>query len=416
MEMPGMKGTARGRPVMVSLWGQDSAPAMRALSVHPTRCWNAFAADSGCSQCRDACMANCIRLAPAPSVDADKCESCGLCTVVCPTGAFEFPRMYQEGRLRASAEMLAGMEPEPRVLIISCQGISGTRGAGESNTNRPLVCLVALDAGHLLGLRLRGAEELLIDAGRCSGCRVAGGLEQLQKLVKRTQALLESLGLSGKAALSTDRREWKDRAAASIFLFSEISYTRREFFARFRQRSSANGAKKILHSRAAAEEAPAATDDARAAASKLPENRKLLLRLMGSGEAFAAAPNEPRWLPMRIVKVRQDCRLCESCARNCPGGALVRNSDAKGVSLSFHLYHCLGCSLCEKICPHGLLESRPLGVEDFPLQRRRVLCERSKIKCADCERPFLPTDDLDVCSTCQRLQKLDQEILGTLAW
>ena len=115
-----------------------------------------------------------------------------------------------------------------------------------------------------------------------------------------------------------------------------------------------------------------------------------------------------------FVEVRQECRLCESCAQNFPGCALSRESDIKGVWLSFQPYRCLGCSHCEKICPHGLLESRPLGVEDFPIRRRRVLCGRRKTKCADCERPFMPTDNSDVCSTCRRLQKLDQEMLETL--
>ena len=95
---------------------------------------------------------------------------------------------------------------------------------------------------------------------------------------------------------------------------------------------------------------------------------------------------------------------------------MALQADVKGVSLSFYPYRCLGCGLCEKICPRGLLKSRPLRGADFPLQRRRVLCDRSKIRCTACERPFLAESDSNVCSTCLRLQKLDKEMLETLTW
>lgn len=409
MEMLEMEGAAPGRPVKVSLWGQASAPVMSALSVHPSRCWNAYSANSGCSRCREACRTNAIGLAPTPSVDPEQCKSCGLCVAVCPTGAFEFPRMYQQGRLRAAAEKLAAIEPHTRGLIVTCPAAGKTQGAQSWNTATPVVCLAALDAGHLVGLAARGAGELLIDASRCSACTVSGGLELVRKLVRRTRALRQSLGLAGKVTLATERGQWSGRAEAGIFLFSEVSYSRREFFAQLRRQGSARAATKEIKPTDVAGGAPTA-------ASTMPESRKLLHRLIGSGGVFSTAPAQPRWLPMRFVEVPRDCRLCESCARNCPGGALALQADVKGVSLSFYPYRCLGCGLCEKICPRGLLKSRPLRGADFPLQRRRVLCERGKIRCTACERPFLATDDSNVCSTCLRLKTLDREMLETLSW
>ena len=88
-----------------------------------------------------------------------------------------------------------------------------------------------------------------------------------------------------------------------------------------------------------------------------------------------------------IVKVSENCTLCDACVSNCPTGALRKSVEGDRVMLQFHHDKCTGCRVCESVCPHSAIHVE-WGVDREMYGRTVTLIQDELVRCRNCGKPL----------------------------
>ena len=264
-----------------------------------------------CSHCETICPKQAIK---NREIDAGKCDNCGLCTAICPTGAIHSDTDYDSA-------LTAVQNLEPQVLM--CQ-----KTAPDS-----LPCLGALNRRLLWALA--DQKPLAIDTSHCASCNPAVAKWLEQEIAACNEALQEA----GKAPLKLVRVKAAPAPAPSV--------PRRSFF-----RSLFTAAKEGATEIAAAQvEHRYAFDPVIWLAKQTP-------------------PVKPAALFPGLA-LKSPCNSCGLCTMLCPEKALAltKPSDNAPASLQFSPIKCTACGLCTGNCPQQALELLPKfqGASSFPL-------------------------------------------------
>ena len=246
-----------------------------------------------CNRCQEICPQQAIH---NREIDREKCDNCGLCTAVCPTGAIQSDTDYD-------AVLTAVKNLSPQVLM--CKKVSP----------QAMPCLGALNRRLLWTLAEK--RELAIDTSRCQQCNptVADWLT----------AEIEACNTALQAA---------DKPLIKLVHVKESApvkepVARRSFF------------RSLFHaaSETAAEIAAAQT------------NRQYAFDPVIWLSKQTTTPNS--LFPQ--LSLDKSCTACGLCHMLCPEKALTIHQEADTPKLDFNPLKCTACGLCVNNCPQSAL-------------------------------------------------------------
>lgn len=248
-----------------------------------------------CQRCEDICPQQAVK---SRSFDPARCDDCGLCTAVCPTGAIRSSIDY-DTCLTQTQQLV------PQVLM--CEKVSP----------QGMHCLGALNRRLLWALA--ALQPLAVDTSRCAVCNPAVA----QWLTAEIAACNESLTAEGRAVIRLVHVQESLPPAPS-------RVGRRSFF------------QSLFHATAQgiADFTEAQTERVYAFDPVIWLEKQQL----AAGSLF----------PQLAVSER--CNVCGLCAMLCPENALtIKTDDTGGKALSFDPLKCSSCRLCIGNCPYDAL-------------------------------------------------------------
>lgn len=336
-----------------------------------------------CAACREACPREAIALAPGPAIDAGRCDGCGVCAAVCPTGALEL-------RALSPAALLA--ETGGSRVEFSCRHSSVARGA-------QVPCLGFLDAGTLLAAAASGADVAL-EAGPCAHCPGRRGLEAAERAAAAANAVLAALGYEPRVAF---RR--RDAYVAAL------GVSRRGLFGFVRQK-----AREHLDADPEAPATPVAKGKAIRGALR-PLRRSLLVQAIGrlrTGQARPdAQPPAGGALPFFDLALSAACDNCGMCLTFCPTAALRAERGRGRATFVFSPDLCLGCAVCVAVCPRRAVSLARATSLPAPGATRSLLARALRC-CVRCGTEYPAVAGETLCPQCAQKQSLEDAIRRTL--
>jgi ferredoxin/coenzyme F420-reducing hydrogenase delta subunit len=316
----------------------------RNLRVDPAQCSRLRHMKSTCTRCMDHCPHHAISFDEAIIIDSDKCDDCGICTAVCPTGALEATKPSND-------ELLKHVEQckETPVLAFACPKVF--KGSDERVVT--VNCLGRLDASILVGAVANNIQHVFLVDGPCQNCPSAIGRQAAAQAVAESNALARAFGISPRISFVSESPF--PTAAASETDASSEALSRRAFFTTFVHESKEAAA--LTVSTVLKKEPENKIGRVKGELpQRLSTKRRLLLeslkRLGQLVNPDYALENES-WATCRI---KSSCTACQMCAFFCPTGALTKTENDGKPALEFRVSHCTNCGMCAEVCYWKSLE------------------------------------------------------------
>lgn len=351
------------------------------INLSPSRCVRSRFKRSSCQKCIGHCPQRAISFQGQIKIDKNKCNGCGICVNLCPTGVFELKDI--------SYIQLFNIIENRGTIVISCEKTFAGFGV-------KVPCLGFLCTSFLVSLIMAGGKSIFIDNSECQGCSNKIAIKVISETVENTNTLVDMLGLKADIIFPGD-------AFNNQY---ELPYSRREILSLFRRQAKYK-VSEMLH----------VADQQRHEdifkEQRIPEHRKLLLdfwpRLPGRIQSQNSC------LLFAEIKVNSNCNLCTVCVKACPTGSLKRFEDDRKVVLKHEIDYCVKCGLCAEICPQGALEhSDTIGLSNFNRRMPKDLIVLPKETCNECGKDFIVTKDSLLCNSCSSKKQLSEEFFANL--
>lgn len=275
------------------LLGEDN---MAKRTIMLTRCLFQYN-NVHCNRCERICPQQAIH---NRIVDEARCDDCGLCTAVCPTGAILSGVDY-DGCLARTKELC------PQVLM--CRKVD----------KKGMPCLGALNRRLLWSLA--ETNDLAIDTSRCQECNPAVA-SWLDKEIAACNAVFER---QGRKKITLVHVKAAQPAAKQV--------ARRGFFRSLIQ-STAQGVKDFTEEQI---------------------KRQYTFDGVFWLEKQQTTPNELFF----GMEISDACNACGLCLSLCPEKALHFSENAGGKSVQFDAQKCSACGLCSGNCPQQAMKLLP---------------------------------------------------------
>lgn len=320
------------------------------------RCLHGRAHLDGCRQCVDICpVAALCSENGLVVVDQYRCQGCGACALVCPSGAIQVPGPRREllsGLGQLLGQSVSGAQIPTRVIFhdMSAQEMVPTTRA--ENCGRDLffaveeVGLIGPDV--LLATLAHGAAAVALICDHRGAAAIREGLAGQMRLgaaiVKGLQLPAESLSFPARSDDLPDipLRGKSPMAAPTDFTLDHD------------KRSLIRLAAARLHSQ----------NGGRQPVIELPDGA-----------------------PFGTIAVTASCSLCMACVSACPAGALL--ADGKRPRLVQIESRCLQCGACKATCPENCISLQPrLLCDPVAANAPRLVHEEEPFKCVVCGEPF----------------------------
>ncbi len=305
-------------------------------------------------------------------VDHLSCEGCGACVSACPTSALQYSEPAPQEIYTRISDMLTFSKEEnvghdPPVIVFHCEemGSKVLQTAGETPyLYSPAVlpievpCLRYVSESNMLAALSLGAAGVgLLGCENCPN----GERELLYQKYEFTQLILKHFDLGKeRVGILTALEGMEEKAVNTLNQFvSKLS------------------------------ESPLT---ARWNIPKQTGNREILSDVFK--DLIEQTSNEPgsveipQELPFAYAEVNESgCTLCRSCANVCPTHAFKFDEDNN--SLHFKHINCVGCGLCEQLCPEKVITlKRELHLEKISLDYREV-AEDEMVACTQCKKHYI---------------------------
>jgi len=283
-------------------------------------------ASAGCKRCVEICRIGALTLRHGqPVIDPGRCNQCGACAGVCPTGAID----AELDDVRAAVMRAAAVEHK---VCLACAQSEKRPGSIR------IRCLNALEPSLLLGAIAAGCEQIEITAGDCGQCPRRAGGRTPGIVISEAMSLARLVGLKPRI----------DVACAP----GGIALGRRLFLRRMVRNAS-----EPVETGEAARQGPCAEyfcnpieDCSR---HEVPRSRLMLLSalrmLRSQNQAVQAVAVNDSALRAPLIDASK-CEGCTICAAACPTGAIKAEQSEDGLKLTTLAGSCVGCGLCVEVC------------------------------------------------------------------
>jgi ferredoxin len=307
----------------------------------------------------DHCPRHAISFDESIKIDVDKCDDCGICTGVCPTGALE------------------GMGPTNAELIHRVEQLEGTASVafacpkafkGSNDHVIAVNCIGRLDESILIGAVAHGISQVSLVDGSCRDCPSSAGRKAAAQAVAESNALAQAFGISPRISFVAEV-PFQTAAPGGTAASSE-ALSRRAFLTAFFRETKATAA---LTVGAVLEKESEKTAECKKGElpQRLSAKRQLLLERLPRLGQLANPDFGLEHGSFATCHIKPSCTACQMCAFFCPTGALSKTEQNGKPAMTFRASRCTNCRLCAEVCYWKSLDLFPtvkLGkvLEDAP--------------------------------------------------
>lgn len=370
------------------------------------RCLLPRAPGSNCELCFTNCPVDAIIRSYTLSIDEDKCIGCGVCWQVCPTEAWTFPYDPEKtlsqtiSSLKVSSiELICPRREEQEGLLSPATVVVNVKK-----------CLAALSLPLLLEAVAAGAQKVWLNDEACEDCPLGSLHKLIEAQARKANVILQAFGRDNAffLRLSVSKEEEPELHEVPIYPGDKPFFTRRDAFS-FLRKEAYEMAEEALRKGLQSLFGPMAGD----AAKHLPQQHRRLIRtLLRLGEpADLEVPAAD--VPFGLVEISDDCTACGACARACPTGALIFESDGKAFRLDFVPLACIGCGICSLMCPTEALRLRETFSFADLFKSVRITVQQGILStCEKCGTRFKSAGSETLCRLCRQSREPGRNLAG----
>lgn len=351
---------------------------------------------SDCQRCLDVCPENAIALEPGPVIN-DRCSGCGLCQTACPTEVFQGEAHTDQHLLSRIGPSLTTDQPRgsEQRQFLHC----GEAEQQHRNSFR-IPCLGSITENFMLGVALRGVDELVLTKGVCSQCRLHKGEQLLDDAVAAFDGLSGSIGLTNFALTLNEMPREKETRLGRRAFFSRMS-TPQESDVRSDLAPAARGGQTL----------PTSTPERHNPTRSSPKRaflQALLEKTVRPEPALFKHDRKSSWAKIKIDA--DNCATCGICVALCPTGAISRKIENGQLSHFFNGSRCNNCRLCEEACPEKVINFEEyLPLTEMLEDEAKAVTNIRLSACFVCGE-VIPPKEGKLCTTCRKRQ------MGNVYW
>jgi len=359
-----------------------------AVRVESTLCARFRCTKSQCAACAVVCpVPGAVRLAEEGAAITAACIGCGACVSACPNGALR----ALEDDARVAQRIRERVQPGA-VFRIACSRAQG-------RADLVLSCLSRLTEALVLEPIRSGAAGVELMDPDCSACGLGKAAPQWEKVMGFAEALCASAGLAPERVA---RLRVTSGKAEETRLPAQAANSRRAMFRGLAERWKASGEADVSP---AVEAEPGPPEPFREIVQRHSANPKRtdLLQVLAAlpGATVASKVVLAATVPLAQLEVDSRCVGCNVCETLCPVGALKHREEGATYVLELDAARCTGCRVCEVVCYHQAIHVRETVDLAVLFEHPRVtLIAASRRTCRACRECFLG-DSAELCPACR---------------
>jgi ferredoxin len=344
---------------------------------------------SDCRRCVTHCPIDAIAFGDQQFTLKEACTRCGVCYAVCPTGAVELAK-HDDRALGLTLRAAVSADPA-KVARITCE-----QDAAPAHGALVLPCLGRLTENLVIGALADGASRVEVKRQPCERCPMARGMAGFERTIETAVVLSRFVGRAGRLVVVDEFEGALPGAPAEP---CELPYSRRDFFRNVRSQVTTTVAAAVP----APPSVPTPGSTWRAAESP---RRALLLDLVARFMETVPAPVAADGLPFASLMVNGNCVGCNVCETLCPTGALRRCEDEETFALRFDPRKCVNCRVCASACyTRAIRLQTAVDLQSVLGAEATEVVRFSKRRCEVCGQPSVGRGET-LCFACAKRRRL----------
>ncbi len=329
-----------------------------------------------CNACINACPTQAIKLhSNIPDVNPLTCVDCGTCIGECPVLAFDHTQYPYE-------ELLNQIKKHPNAQITCTQAENYQYGI-------KIPCYLYLDIPLLLKYS-KGKEQINLYIGACNSCSKSDG-RTIQQHMEKLQKQLTAHQLDV-------RIQYSDLILDKTKDVMINGLTRRELL----KMVSMTNIKQIFWEKGGEVEEEKLKNSKKGLNTRERTKHKMLLkRRVFHQYLYQASENKEDMTSKDFlsIKILQSCIGCNICEKICPTDALKWVSNGNESSLIFSIQSCISCKKCYA-CPTESIQFEKASIKTYLQGENKVLITFQTNQCISCGENFRSFDGKSTCYIC----------------